>query len=140
MRTAVPRTAAIAADPVHLRRAASALLLLAALALLLPRLAGAQALLAAPVDLVTSGSTARVLVETTDDRAVTVEWGVAPYASHVLRSPVGKHHAVELDGLEPGGVYVYRVLVGGVLSGPPRPFVMPGAAPRLPGEKHALRM
>ena len=95
------------------------------LALVLPRLAGAAPLAAAP-ELQMGDGVAVVHVETPDDAPVLVEWGLAPNVSRVVRSS-GTVHDIALTGLEPGRVYVYRVLVGGQVVTPPTPFRTAGA-------------
>lgn len=94
------------------------------LALVLPALANARpaAKLAAAPAVELAGSVARIHVETQADAPVAIEWGLAPNADRVVRSPAGTSHDLHLSGLEPGRLYVYRVVVDGVAVGAPVPF------------------
>ena len=121
-----PVALAIAARPAPSVRAIVLLAIAALLALVLPRLAGAATRAVEP-ELQVGEGVAVVHVETPDDAAVLVEWGLAPNVSRVVRS-AGTDHDLALTGLEPGRVYVYRVLVGGQVVTPPTPFRTAGEA------------
>jgi len=121
-----PIALAIAARPAPSIRAVVLLALALLLALVLPRLAAAAPLASSAVQV--GEGVARVHVETAGDAPVLVEWGLAPNASRVVRASGGSHDFA-LTGLEPGRVYVYRVVVGGQVVTPPTPFRTPGVAP-----------
>lgn len=99
------------------------------LALVLPRLAGASPSLVTTPALELGATAAKIHVETADDARVLVEWGLAPNASRVVRSSGGTSHDLALNGLEPGRIYVYRVLVNGRVVTPPTPFRTAGPVP-----------
>jgi len=97
------------------------------LSLVLPRLAAASD--ARPAVELGEG-VARIHVETNADASVVVvEWGLAPNLSKVARSSGSKVHDLALQGLEPGRIYVYRVVVDGKVVTPPTPFRTAGEVP-----------
>lgn len=121
---------AVAAErPAIPLRAVALLALALLLALLLPRLAGAAPSLTGAPAMELGAGAARIHVETAEDAQVLVEWGLAPNAARVVRSSGGTSHDLALVGLEPGRIYVYRVLVDGRVVVPATPFRTAGAPP-----------
>ncbi|WP_373047471.1 hypothetical protein [Vulgatibacter sp.] len=124
-----PVALAIAARPAPSLGAVVLLGLALLLALVLPQLAGAKPAAVAQPELQLGEGVARLHLETPTDAPVLVEWGMAPTASRVVRSSGGTSHDLVLKGLEPGRIYVYRVIVGGRVVTPATPFRTPGAVP-----------